>query len=74
MPVIRKEVDELRDVHKQVEQLLVALTSSLQIILGGTRFEEDVKERISAKILKDTVSISERLVDVINRLEILDSQ
>lgn len=74
MPVIRKEVDELRDVHKQVEQLLVALTSSLQIILGGARFEEDVKERISAKILKDTVSIIERLVDVINRLEILDSQ
>ncbi len=74
MPVIRKEVDELKDIHNQVEKLLVTLTSSLQIIISGARFKEDTMEKIRAKILKDTVSVSERLIDVINRLESLDIQ
>jgi hypothetical protein len=74
MPVIRKEVDELKDIHNQVEKLLVTLTSSLQLIISGARFKEDTMEKIRAKILKDTVSVSERLIDVINRLESLDIQ
>lgn len=74
MPVIRKEVDELKDIHNQVEKLLVTLTSSLQIIISGASFKEDTMEKIRAKILKDTVSVSERLIDVINRLESLDIQ
>jgi hypothetical protein len=74
MSAIKKEIEELKDIHNQVEQLLVTLTSSLQIILSGASFKEDTKEKIRAKILKDTVSISEKLIDVINRLEGLDSQ
>jgi cytochrome c556 len=74
MSVIKKEIEELKDIHNQVEQLLVTLTSSLQIILSGAGFKDDTKEKVRTKILKDTVNISERLMDVINRLESLDSQ
>ena len=73
MPVIRKEVNELKDIHKQVEKLIVTLTSSLQIILSGAHFEETAMEKIRAKILKETVSISEKLIDVISKLETLDN-
>lgn len=72
MPVLRKEIVELKDIHKQVEKLLVTLTSSLQIIISGVRLKEEAKDKLRTKILKDTVSISEKLVNVINRLEGLD--
>lgn len=73
MPVIKEEIEELKEIHQQVEKLIVVLTSSLQIILSGTSFEESAKEKIRAQILKDAVRISERLADVINKLTGLDT-
>ena len=73
MPVIRKEIDDIKDIQKQVEQLLVTLTSSLQIIISGVTLKEDATEKLRIKILKDTVSISERLAHVISKLESLDA-
>ncbi len=72
MSIIRKEVIELKDIQKQVEQLLVTLTSSLQIIISGVTLKEDATEKLRIKILKDTVSISDRLAHVISKLESLD--
>jgi hypothetical protein len=74
MSIVKKEIDSLKEIHNQVEKLLVTLTSSLQIILGGTVFEKATMEKIRVKILKDTVNVSERLMEVIKRLESLESQ
>ena len=74
MSIVKKEIDSLKEIHNQVEKLLVTLTSSLQIILGGASFEKATMEKIRAKILKDTVNISEKLMGVIKRLESLESQ
>lgn len=74
MPVIRKEIIDLKDIQKQVEQLLVSLKSSLQIIISGVTLKEDATtEKLRIKILKDIVSISERLAHVISKLESLDA-
>ena len=65
MLIVKKEIDSLKEIHNQVEKLLVTLTSSLQIILGGTSFEKATMEKIRVKILKDTVNVSEKLMEVI---------
>jgi hypothetical protein len=74
MSIVKKEIDSLKEIHNQIEKLLVTLTSSLQIILGGASFEKAAMEKIRVKILKDTVNVSERLMGVIRRLESLESQ